>query len=717
MSNKLLLRFFPFLQWFPVSAGVLRGDLVAGITGALVLVPKAMAYAQLSGLPLYFGLYAAFVPAILGALWGSSRQLATGPVAIVSLMTAAAVTPLALPYSEEYIGLALLLTLLVGLIQLTLGVVKLGTIVNFVSHPVILGFMNAAAIIIGLSQLDMLLGIPKGRSDFFLQDIWEMLKFLPQAHLPTLAMAIFGLVLMLVMKKISVLAKASVLIAVVVTIMLSYIVGFEHKATATIDHIATPEVRELVAAYDETALRIREASAAATGLAGQLRQAQKEREARLAADLRHRLDLTKLDIQALEAQNGQRLQTIHRLYFLRGTIDEEMPELLYQADNIPPQLVSDGRKWHIKKIVNGEIQLVGGGDVVGQVPAGLPSFRLPTLSLDAVLQLLTAALIIALVAFMESISMAKAMASKNKQHIDPNQELIGQGMANIGGSFFQAYPASGSFTGSAINLQAGAKTGFAMVFNGLFVAATLLFLTPLLYHLPKAVLAVIILLAVTGLVTPQALKHTWKASRADGIVALVTFTVTLLAAPHLDKGIIIGAALSIGLYLYRSMAPRVAILGRHEDGTLRDLKVNPNLTTSPLVTSMRFDGSLYFANIAHFEDAVLEAVAKNKEAKYLLVVGDAINYIDSSGEEMIHHLVAQLRESGVEIVFSGLKKQILDVMRATGLYNLIGEQNIFSTEDRALTAIFQRLGDEAANDALLSRLQGLNVLQQQGDKS
>ena len=152
------------------------------------------------------------------------------------------------------------------------------------------------------------------------------------------------------------------------------------------------------------------------------------------------------------------------------------------------------------------------------------------------------------------------------------------------------------------------------------------------------------------------------------------------------------------------MAPRVAILGRHDDGTLRDIKVNPDLTTSALVTAIRFDGSLYFANIAHFEDAVLASVAEHKEAKYLLVVGDAINYIDSSGEEMIHHLVAQLRESGVELVFSGLKKQILDVMRATGLYNLIGEQNIFATEDQALAAISQRLGEEAKDDTLFFHL-------------
>jgi len=253
-------------------------------------------------------------------------------------------------------------------------------------------------------------------------------------------------------------------------------------------------------------------------------------------------------------------------------------------------------------------------------------------------------------------------------------------------------------------MQAGAKTGLAMVFNGIFVAITLLFLTPFIHHLPKAVLAVIILLAVSGLLTPGAIKHTWKASRADGIVALVTFVVTLLAAPHLDKGIMIGAGLAIGLYLYRSMAPRVAILGRYSDGTLRDVKVNPQLTTSARVVAIRFDGSLYFANVAHFEEAVLTALADHREARYLLVVGDAINYIDSTGEEMLHRLVAQLHETGVELIFSGLKKQVLDVMRATGLFGFVGEQNIFATKDQALADISRRLGVEARDeDALFCR--------------
>ncbi|MDH4285486.1 MAG: SulP family inorganic anion transporter, partial [Gallionellaceae bacterium] len=532
--------------------------MIAGITGALVLVPKAMAYAQLSGLPIYYGLYVALVPAVLGALWGSSRQLSTGPVAIVSLMTAAAITPLAVPFSEEFIGLALVLALIVGVIQLTLGVFKLGTIVNFVSHPVILGFMNAAAIIIALSQLDMLLGIPKGRSDSFLADIWEMFTYLPQTHLPTLAMSAFALVLMLVLKKIEVLSKPSVLIAVVVTIIVSTMVDFEHKSKGKPEHIADPEYRAVVVEYAQSAEKIGQISANITTLSGQMRQMEKSHDARAVADLNHQVTLLQLDLAGLEAANKQRLTHIRKMQFVRAKAVEKESAMLYSKGSVPEGIETDGYNWHIKKIEKGDVHVVGGGDVVGNIPSGLPSFRIPPITFDIALQLLSAALIIALVAFMESVSMAKALAAKTKQRLDPNQELIGQGLANIGGSFFQSYPAAGSFTGSAINLQAGAKTGFAMVFNGVFVALTLLFLTPYLYNLPKATLAVIILLAVTGLITPMALKHTWQASKFDGMVALTTFIVTLLAAPHLDKGIMIGASLAIILFLYRTMKPRVA---------------------------------------------------------------------------------------------------------------------------------------------------------------
>jgi SulP family sulfate permease len=698
-KNLWLLRYFPFLSWFPINALILRGDLIAGITGGLVLVPKAMAYAQLSGLPLYFGLYTAFVPAILGALWGSSRQLATGPVAIISLMTAAAVTPLAVPFSEDYISLALLLTLMVGVMQFALGAIKLGTIVNFVSHPVILGFMNAAAIIIALSQLDMLLGIPKGRSDSFLKDIWEMFGYLPQTHLPTLAMSAFALALMLLLKKVKVLAKPSVLIAVVITIIVSVVIGFEHKSKITPENIADPGTQANINAYVQTDAQVAVLNNVITAKSAAFRSAEKAHDERTSVNLSHQIDLMKIELASAERQNTTRMHQLRRINFERSRVDESEPATFYLAGSAPADVATDGRNWHIKKIEKGSLSMSGGGDVVGKIPEGLPSLRIPNIELDAVLSLLTAALVIALVAFMESISMAKAMAAQTKQRLDPNQELIGQGIANIGGAFFQAYPACGSFTGSAINMQAGAKTGFAMVFNGLFVVVTLLVLTPYLYNLPKAVLAVIILLAVTGLITPTALKHTWKASKADGLVALTTFVVTLIAAPHLDKGIMIGASLAILLHLYRTMKPRVAQLGRYADGTLRDIKVNPDLPTSPHIIAMRFDGSLYFANVSYFEDNVLEAVASKPSAKYLLVVGDAINLLDASGEEVIHHLVERLRENGMEIVFSGLKKQVLDVMRSTGLFELISQRNIFATEDQAIAAIRERLGELAAGDA------------------
>ncbi|MEO5339195.1 MAG: SulP family inorganic anion transporter [Magnetococcus sp. MYC-9] len=701
-ANKLMPRLLPFLNWFPIQSTILRDDLLAGMTGALVLVPKAMAYAQLSGLPVYFGLYTALLPALLGALWGSSRQLATGPVAVVSLMTAAAITPLAIPLTEEYVGIALLLALLVGVIQFLLGVIKLGTIVNFVSHPVILGFMNAAAIIIGLSQLDVLLGIPKGRSDSFLKDLWEMLSYLPQTHWPTLAMSFLALGLMLTLKKIPLLAKPSVLIVVVVTTLLSQSIGFSYKDKILPGQIATQSAQELLVAYTETEQKINAMMAESAAKMVQLRAASKREDVWTVVDLNHMINRLAVDTKILKKQNDTRTKTIHQTFLQRIKEPAHGQPAYHVQGTLPQGVETDGRLWHIKKLEQGEIHLISGGDVVGNIPAGLPAFRLPNLEWDAVLSLLSPALIIALVAFMESISMAKAMATKSKQTIDPNQELIGQGIANIGGAFFQAYPACGSFTGSAINLQAGAKTGFAMVFNAIFVAVTLLFFTPYLYHLPKAVLGVIILFAVTSLITPTAIKHTWQASRMDGAIVFVTFVVTLLAAPHLDKGIIVGTILSLFLFLYHTMKPRVAILGRFQDGTLRDAKIN-NLPTSHLVTAIRFDGRLYFANVAYFEDAVLHAISDNPEASYVLIVGDGINAIDSSGEEVIHHVVERLNEHGIVVIFSGIKKQVLDVMRATGLLHKVGEDHIFSTAEQALEFIFAHNGSAGMQDPLRPR--------------
>lgn len=588
----MLYRLFPFLSWIHElrNPEIFKADLLAGVTVALVLIPQSMAYAQLAGLPEVYGLYISFLPVLIAALWGSSRQLQTGPVAVVSLMTATALATVVggtvqsnPELAAQYIPLAMLMALMVGLFQLFLGIFRLGVVVNFLSHPVIVGFTNAAALVIGLSQLSKIFGVdmPGAPSAHFLSvRIWGVLQQLGMTHIPTLLMGIGAFGLMWGMRR-YVPKLPGVLVAVVATTILSWIIGFDSM----------------------------------------------------------------------------------------------------------------------------------GGKVVGSIPEGLPGLAMPALNMDMVAQLFPSAMIISMVGFMEAISIAKAMAAKTKDRIDPNKELIGQGLGNIAGSFFQSYPASGSFSRSAVNLNAGAKTGFSSVVTAMIVVITLLFLTPLLYHLPKATLAAVIMMAVFGLINFKAIKHAWRANKHDGIAAMVTFLATLAFAPHLDMGIMLGGGLAIMFYLYRTMSPRVAMLGRHQDGTLRDITVYPELPTDKRVVAIRFDGSLYFANVSYFEDALLEAAAHHKDAKYILVVGDGINQLDASGEEVLRHIIERLRDSGITIAFSGLKRQVLRVMHRTKLFDVIGRENIFATEDMALEAIYERIwknakstendGDEQVEEAPL----------------
>jgi SulP family sulfate permease len=353
---------------------------------------------------------------------------------------------------------------------------------------------------------------------------------------------------------------------------------------------------------------------------------------------------------------------------------------------------ADGRRWRIGRIVSDRLELIGGGEVVGAIPSGLPAIRLPVLNWDAFSMLLSTAFVITLVGFMEALSIAKAMATRTRQRIDPNQELIGQGLANIAGSLSQSFPVSGSFSRSAVNLAAGAVTGLSSVVTWAIVLATLLFFTPLLYHLPQAVLAAIIMMAVFSLINLKAMNHAWRTHRHDGIAAIVTFVATLAFAPHLDTGILVGAGLAIVLYLYRTMRPRVVTLGRHADGTLRDAQLH-GLATSEHIIAIRFDGSLFFANVPYFEDAVLEQVAKHPRARFVLIVGDGINEMDASGEETVRNLIARLKSNGITMVFSGLKLQVLQVIEGTGLAAVIGAENLFRTEDQALAAIQGRIDD------------------------
>ena len=686
----------PFLRWFPLRPETLRADLVAGISVALVLIPQSMAYAQLAGLPPYYGLYAAFLPVMVGALWGSSSQLATGPVAMVSLLTGSVLAPFAAVGSEPFIALAILLALLVGALELALGIFRLGAIVNFVSHPVIVGFTNAAALIIALSQLHKLLGVSMGRSEHFFLDVWGVLQQMGDTHVPTLVVGLSAMALMWGLRRY--LPRApGVLIAVALGTTVSWHIGFEHNGSARIDQLIGDDVTALAVELDREENRIhglRRDLGAQSAESKRLERARGDRQHVVA--LKYQMELLALELQDAERENRVRQRALRKFVLVRIPGASGGDDRYYLSTQAPKDAKSDGRRWRASRISAGRVGLVGGGEVVGDIPRGLPRVVLPTFDWDTVRLLLSGAFVIMLIGVMEAVSIGKAMAVQTRERMDPNRELIGQGLANIVGSFTQSYPVSGSFSRSAVNLSAGARTGMSSVFTGLIVLPTLIFLTPLLYHLPQTVLSGVIIMAVVGLVNFDAMKHAWLAQKHDGLAAGVTFLATLGFAPHLDIGILVGAGLGLVLYLYRRMKPRVAILGRHPDGTLRDAQLH-HLPTGEHVAAVRFDGSLYFANVSYFEDAILEAAARTPRARYLLVVGDGINEVDASGDEVIRVLSRRLRDRDVVMVFSGLKHQVVTVLQRTGLYAEMGERSFFRTEDMALEALYLGVDDPSVD--------------------
>lgn len=699
---SLRTRLLPFLRWLPLRRETLRADLIAGATVAMVLIPQSMAYAQLAGLPAYYGLYAAFLPVLVAAMWGSSHQLASGPVAMVSLLTGSALAQFAAPGTEQFVALAILLALMIGAIELAMGVFRLGAIVSFLSHPVIVGFTNAAAIIIALSQFNKLLGVHSARSDRFLADVWDVLLRLGDTHWPTLGMGLLALAVMLLVRRHRP-SWPGVLIAVALTTTLSWATGFERGTSAEATSFADPQVRNVIdslGALEVRSMELRRAVAEKSTEIAEFADASGGDHPRLIM-LNADLEFLRLELRAIEAERRVRFAEARRLHFT-GVAGDDGAMTYRLSGTVAAGTPTDGRRWLISRVEGSGVRLTGGGEVVGAIPAGIPVPAAPQLKLDTLIKLLPTALIIALVGFMEAISIAKSMATRTRQRIDPNQELVGQGLANIAGSLFQSFPVSGSFSRSAVNLSSGARTGMSSVVAGLIVLVTLLLFTPLLHHLPQASLAAIIMLAVANLVDFRAIRHAWQAHRHDGIAAVVTFTATLAFAPHLDSGILIGAALAVILYLYRTMRPRVVILGRHTDGTLRDARLF-NLPTSDRMIAIRYDGSLFFANVPYFEDAILEQAAGHPQARYILVVGDAINELDASGEEMIRHLVHRLRENGVTMMFSGLKRQVLQVMEQTGLHGIIGARNFFRTEEQALSAISDALRDPAFDAAYRPR--------------
>ena len=557
-------RFTPFLGWIGKlrDGATLKADVMAGITVALVLVPQSMAYAQLAGLPAYYGLYASFLPPIIAAIFGSSRQLATGPVAVVSLLTAASLEPLAAAGSEGFLAYAVVLAVMVGLFQLALGLLKLGVVVDLLSHPVVVGFTNAGALIIATSQIGKLFGVSVEKAAHHYETVYNtVLAAVEGTHWPTFWMAVLAITIMIGMKK-YLPRMPNVLVAVAVTTLLAYATGFQDA----------------------------------------------------------------------------------------------------------------------------------GGAVVGTIPEGLPVLAIPAFDTEIIGQLATSAVVIALIGFMEAIAIAKAMAAKTRQRLDTNQELVGQGLSNIVSGVFSGYPVSGSFSRSAVNIDAGAITGFSSIVTGVMVGVALLFLTPLLYHLPTATLGAVIILAVINLVKVEPVIHAWRAEPQDAIISVITFGLTLYLAPHLEGGILVGVVLSILLFFIRTMRPRVAELSRYKDGTLRDITVHP-LPTSDKIAVVRFDGSLYFGNAGYFEDKILEVVSSKPELEYIIIDGEGINQLDSTGEEVLHHLAERLENNGIHILVARMKKQFMDTIRATRLIEEMGEEHFFARVQNALDYAWDSMGD------------------------
>jgi len=688
----MLTRLLPFLSWFKDYDFVkFRIDFLAGLTVALVLIPQSMAYAQLAGMPSYFGLYASFLPPMVAALFGSSRQLATGPVAVVSLLTAASLEPLATAGSEGFIAYAIVLALMVGLFQLSLGILRLGLVVNFLSHPVVNGFTNAAAIIIASSQLSKMFGVSVDNSEHHYETIINVCKAAAHyTHWPTLFMGALAFGIMYGLKK--VLPKIpNVLVAVAVTITISWSMGFEHNASVDISAIVSPDTHSQIQEFNKIITEIPILTDKRTANSNAIDEAKKNGDKIELLDATHDFNVTAVKLEHLN--HGAHLQrVVLRDLLFSGVKQEDGSLKFYPVGDLPENAETDGRTWRIKVrnrlLDTTDLLMTGGGAVVGTVPKGLPAFSIPKFDIKIMLRLLPFAAIISLLGFMEAISIAKAMAAKTGQRLDPNQELIGQGLANIIGAVGKSYPVSGSFSRSAVNLQAGAVSGLSSVFTSLAVLIVLLFFTPLLYHLPQSVLAAVIMMAVIGLINVSGFIHAWRAQWYDGAISILTFLCTLAFAPHLDKGIMVGVALSLMVFLYKSMRPKVPSLSRYDDDALR-CSVTHGLQECEYVDLVRFEGPLFFANASYLEDQISARMTKKKKLKDIIIVSNGINDIDASGEELLSLLIDNVRSAGVDISFSGVNESVAKVFERTHLIEKIGRDHVYTTMERAICAVHE----------------------------
>ncbi|MFC2967470.1 SulP family inorganic anion transporter [Acidimangrovimonas pyrenivorans] len=573
----MLKRYFPILDWAPqYTRETLTNDLIAAVIVTIMLIPQSLAYALLAGLPAEVGLYASIAPLVIYALFGTSRALAVGPVAVASLMTAAAVGELAQTGTPEYLGAAIALAFLSGLMLTAMGLARLGFLASFLSHPVISGFITASGIIIAGSQIPHILGIRAGGHNLveLVHSIWANLGSL---NILTL------------------------LIGVPTTAFLFWtrnrMKGWL-KARGMTDRMA-------------------------------------------------------------------------------GTVARTGPVMAVAATTLIA--FAFGLENH-------------GVRIVGDVPKGLPVPSLPPLDLELWARIAIPALLIGIVGYVETISVAQTLAAKRRQRIDPDQELIALGTSNIGAALSGGFPVTGGFSRSVVNFDAGAETPAAGAFTAIGMALATLLLTPALYYLPKATLAATIIVAVLSLVDLGALKRTYGYNRADFAAMLATILVTL--GFGVELGIIAGVALSLALHLYRTSRPHVAVVGQ-VPGTEHFRNVARHaVVTAPDVLSIRVDESLYFPNARFLEDLIYDAIAENKELKHVVLMFPAVNDVDSSALESLEAINALLRDAGVQLHLTEVKGPVMDRLKKTHfLHELTGE--VFLTQYDALRKLAPELTAKA----------------------
>ncbi len=688
----MLTKIFPFLRWLPPSRENLRADLIAGITVAMILVPQSMAYASLAGLPVVYGLYASFLPVIIASMWGASRFLHTGPVAMLSLMSAAAIEPLATRGSEEFIQYSLTLALLVGVLRLLLGLFRMGVLINLASHPVIVGFTNAAALIIGLSLVNGFLNVPMPRSDTFLLDLWQVVEQIPIAHLPTLLFGVGTLIVLKLMRQ-HFPQLPGVLVVVIAATVISVVVGFEKIQVVSPQQIADPEVRqkfEKLLANEEALKKLKHEQ---QSINNQLDEKPDD-------DVKYSLQARLLRLQGEEkglkySLNKQRVDA-YQIPLI--SVTNENDQVRYEvAENSG----FFSTVWRLSGHEGDKFKLSGGGQVVGNIPSGIPSFTLPLIDFGLISGLFATAFIMAMIGFMEATSISRALAAKTREKLNPNQELIGQGLANIVGSFFQSYTVSGSFSRSAVAARVGARTGFYAIVSALGVTLVMLFMTEYLYHLPRAVLAAIVMSAVFSLIDFKSLLCALKVRKADGIVGVVTFFATLIMAPKLADGVIIGVILTVIMFLLNTMKPRSEVMGMTSTGSLAGAITHDLAPVSNHFVVLRFDASLVFINAAHFEQAILKALSEFPKARAILILGHGINWIDATGIEKMRTMGSELSDAGVKLALAGLKRPVREALEKAGLDQIIGAENIFPSKNiaiRELEARYANVDEEENQD-------------------